>query len=140
QNLERQQWQRPAASDSREDYQHLTKIVRKHHVHKLGDVRIDRTATFNSFQDGFEIVVSQHDISRFFGHFSSASAHRNADVRAFECRCIVDSVAGDGDDFARLLQCFHDPQFLFGGHTSKDVSVAGEIGKSSGLSVNEIAG
>ena len=81
--------------------------------------------------DGSEVIVEQHEIRCFARHVGTAFAHGDADVRALQRRCVVDAIAGHGDDLAVGLQRVDDAKLLFRHHARKDVDpvdTAAELG------------
>ncbi len=68
----------------------------------------------------------QHRASRALGHVGGA-AHRDADLRLFERRCVVDAVAGHAHDVTGRLQALDDEELVLGEHLGK--TSAGEIGR-----------
>ena len=45
-------------------------------------------------------IIGEHKVSGFLGDFSALPAHGNADIGAFECRCIIDTITGHRHHFA----------------------------------------
>ena len=63
-------------------------------------VRIDRSSVFHCGNDRREIVVCEDNIACLLGNISTAYTHRASYVSLFQCRRIVDTVAGHGNGFA----------------------------------------
>ncbi len=78
----------------------------------LLEVIEDLAALLHSVDNGGEVVVEQDHVSCVFGHVRPADAHRNADVTLFDCRGIVDSVAGYTHYVSYFLAGLDDLQFL----------------------------
>ncbi|EXI65151.1 MAG: hypothetical protein AW08_03423 [Candidatus Accumulibacter adjunctus] len=87
---------------------------------ELDDVVVDRPAFLDRPHDAGEIVVGQHHGGGFAGDIGSGDAHGDADVGGLQRRCIVDAVAGHGDDLATRLQRFDDAQLVLGRDAGED--------------------
>lgn len=74
--------------------------------------------------DGREIVVEQHQVRGFASDVGAPLAHRNADMRGFQRRCIVNTVAGHGYDLAIGPERRNQTQFLLRHNAGKDVDVS----------------
>ena len=78
--------------------------VRTHHVlDEFTDVVEDTTALVHRGHDRRETVVQQHHVRGFARDVSALLAHRNADVRPFQRRRVVDAVAGHGHELTAGL-------------------------------------
>ena len=75
--------------------------------------------------DGGEIVIGEHQISRFAGGVRALVAHGNADVGCLERRRVIDTVASHGHQLALRLQRGHEPQLVLGAGTGKHVGLQG---------------
>ena len=61
---------------------------------------------------------------RFPCDVGAATPHGDADVRALQCGRIIHPVASHCHKFAPRLECFDDPEFVFGGNPRKHPDVA----------------
>jgi hypothetical protein len=52
----------------------------------------DLTAFLDTFDGGGEVVIKEDHISSLFGHIRARHIHRNAKVRALQCRRIIDAI------------------------------------------------
>ena len=63
-------------------------------------VVVQGPAKLDGLDDRGEVVVGQDHHRGLFGDLGAGDAHRHADVGALECRRVVNTVAGHGDDVA----------------------------------------
>ena len=84
-------------------------------------VVVNTTPLFYRAGNGGEVIVRQDHVRRLFGHFRAFDAHRNTHVRLTQRRGIVHAVAGHADDFAFVLQRFHQAQLMLRAGTGEDV-------------------
>ena len=76
--------------------------------------------------DGREIVVQQYHRRGFPRDVRAPAAHGDPDIRTLECRRIVDSVAGHGNELAARLQCLDQRDLLFGRHPGVNTDALGQ--------------
>jgi hypothetical protein len=57
-------------------------------------------------------VVHEYEVRGLPSHLGAVTSHRNADVRAAQGGCVVDSVARHRHDLAAFLPGLDDPQLL----------------------------
>ena len=81
-------------------------------MHRFFDIVINTAAFASRRNDGGEIVVGQGHICRTFCYISTGDAHCAADIRRFERRRVVHTVAGHGDDLSGALPGFDDADFI----------------------------
>jgi hypothetical protein len=72
----------------------LGKVATQKVNDKLDDVVVDTPAFFHSRNNGDKVVVCQHDVGSLLCDFGAGLAHGDANVRLFDCGCVVDSVTG----------------------------------------------
>ncbi len=102
--------------DAQEHGQHLAHVGRQEVAQELADVGEDGTAVAHRCDDGGEIVVGEDHARRLLRDFGAGDPHRDADVGFLQRWCVVDAVAGHGDDVAVLLQRLHDAQLVVRRH------------------------
>ena len=71
-------------------------------------------------------------------HVAAALTHRNSDVGAFECRGVVDAVAGHGDDLAASLERLDEGEFVFWADSGEDVDVGDGVAELVRFEVIEV--
>ena len=86
---------------------------------ELADVLEHRAPLLDRRDDGGEVVVEQHHVGGAARNVGAHHPHRDADVRALQRRCVVDAIAGDGDDVPLALQRLDDAHLLVGGHAGE---------------------
>ena len=64
--------------------------------------------------DGGEVVVREDHVAGFLRHLGSRDPHRNADVGAFERRCVIHAVARHRNDVALALQRVDEAHLVLG--------------------------
>ena len=62
--------------------------------------------------DGREVVIQEHQGSRFARHVRASSAHGDADMRGFQGGRVVDAVTGHRHHFALGFERLNDAQLL----------------------------
>jgi hypothetical protein len=92
------------------------------------DVDVRRATLFDTADDAGEVVVEQHEVGCLARDVSARASHRNADVGLVKSRCIVDTVAGHGDDVAASVQGLGDPKLVLGGDPGDHHAVTVEEG------------
>ena len=83
----------------------------------LLDVLIDISAILHCLDNGGEIVVRQNHCRSVLGNLCTGDAHCHAYISLFQCRCIVDTVTGHGNDIATLLPCTDNANLMLRCHT-----------------------
>ncbi len=124
QDLHRGQRQGQPEQDRHQHHEALAAVGRQDEQDGFLQVVVDGPAFLDGTFDRREIVVGEDDFGGFLGRFGALDAHRHADVGAFQCRRVVDAVAGHGDDLAVGLQRGDDAQLVLGAGAGKDVAVA----------------
>ena len=76
---------------------------------ELADVVEDLTARLDGDHDRREVVVGQHHRGGLARDIGAREPHRDPNVGATQRRCVVDAVAGHGDDLALGPQGVGDP-------------------------------
>ena len=121
QDLQRRDGQREAEQDRRDDGEGLAAIDRQQKDDRLLQVVVNRPTFFDGGGDGGEIVVGQHHFGGFLGRLGAVAAHGDADIGALQRRCVVDAVAGHGDDLAAGLQGHHQAQLVLRAGAGEDI-------------------
>src|SRR5215475_2715655 len=88
--------------------------------HCFSKVVVNSPSETDSLYDRREVVIEEHQRSGLASHVGTASTHRDADMCRLERRCVVNAIAGHGDDIAIGFQRFNDLQLLFRQNSSKD--------------------
>jgi len=96
-------------------------------------------AKFHRLDDGGEIIVQEDQRCGFPGHISTASAHGDADVCGFQCRCVIHAIACHRDYFPVGLERIHYPELLFGNDAGKDIYIP-DFPLNSCSSIKSISG
>ena len=91
---------------------HLGHGVREDEDDELADVVVDAATFLHGGSERREVVVDEHRSGRLSGHVRAAGPHGDADVGLAQRRCVVDAVAGDGDDLALALEDAGDPELV----------------------------
>ena len=73
-----------------------------------------------------KVVVGDDDVGAFPGDVRSLAPHRHPDMGVLQRGCVVDAVAGDGDEMAVASQRQHDRKLLGGIDAGIDARLAGE--------------
>jgi hypothetical protein len=95
---------------------------------ELLDVVEDSPALAYRLDDGGEVVVSQNHVGGLFGDFGAGQAHRDPDVGGRQCRCVVDTVSGHGDDLPVGLEGVDDLKFVLWCHSRVDRGFSSRLG------------
>ena len=113
-------------------------VGRKRVRDRLLEVVEDETTFFDAVDDGREVVIHKDHIGSFLGNILTGDTHSNADVTLLEGRGVVDTVAGDGDDFTASLAVFNDEKLMSRGYASPDDLFVIESGVPLGALGNRI--
>ena len=79
-----------------------------------------RRPSRTALNDGREIIIQQNKVRGFAGNIGSPLAHGNANMRGFQRRGVVHSVASHRDDLAVGLQGIDQLKLLLGHSAGKD--------------------
>ena len=113
-------------------------VGRKRVRDRLLEVVEDETTFFDAVDDGREVVIHKDHIGSFLGNILTGDTHSNADVTLLEGRGVVDTVAGDGDDFTASLAVFNDEKLMSRGYAGPDDLFVIESGVPLGALGNRI--
>jgi len=103
-----------------ENGKNLARIAGHGVLDELADVVEDATTFADGFDNGGKVVVQQDHVGSFLGHIGAGNAHGHVDIRSFQSRRIVDSVAGHCHKMPPVLQGLDDLELLLGGHPGID--------------------
>ncbi len=78
------------------------------------NVSVDDPPLLDGTDDAGEVVVGDHHVGVLLGDLGPLDAHGDTDVRFFQGRGVVHSVARHGDNVPLLLQCLDDLQLVLG--------------------------
>ena len=121
QNQHRRQRNDVPRQQRNHNQQPLRQVGRHDEQDGLLQVVVNATPLFHRAGDGGEVIVRQDHVRRLFGHFRALNAHRNTHVRLTQRRGIVHAVTGHADNFAFVLQRFHQAQLMLRAGTGEDV-------------------
>ena len=91
---------------------------------------------FHCVHQRCQIIIGQHHVCRLPCHIGAAFAHCHADIGFLDRRCIVDTIAGHGNDLATPLVSPNQPQLVCRIDTGKDgilVNALVQLGISQGI-------
>ena len=129
QQLHRQQRDRQPDHDRQADREHFGGPGRGEQVDDVADVLVSDTAFLDAGDDRGEVVVAEHEVGRLARDIGAAAAHGHADVGAAQRRCVVDAVAGHGDEMPGALGGFDQRELLLRGHPREHASVRDGLGQ-----------
>ena len=123
-NLRRCDRRNKTDHDGRQDDKRLGGVGRQHEQHRLFNIVVGRAPFLDGRRDRGEVVVGEHHLRRFLGDFGALDPHGNPDVGFLQRWRIVNPVARHRHDLPVRLDCLHQPQFVFGAGTGKDIHIA----------------
>lgn len=104
---------RPAGQGEDQEGKDLGDGVGEDVEDELADVVVDTAAGLDGRDDGGEVVVGEHHRGGFPGDVGAGAAHGDPDVGPSQRGCVVDTVAGHGDDLALGAQRVGDAELGF---------------------------
>jgi hypothetical protein len=113
-----------AGQGGQEDDHDLGHVRREQEEHELADVGVDDAALLDGRDDAGVVIIGQHHVGAFLGHIGAGDAHGHADIGALDGRCVVDAVAGHGDDLIVGAQGIDDAHLVFGRDAGEDIGIA----------------
>ena len=84
---------------------------------------VDPSSLANGGDDRSQLVVREDDVGGLAGCLRARPAHRDSHVRTTERGCVVDSVPGDRDHLAALLELLDDAELVRGCDARVDVGL-----------------
>ena len=129
--MQREQHGRPAQQHRQQRQAGNRHVHRQDVGHGLAQVVKNAPAQAHGAHDGGEVVVQQHDGCRLARHVRTAPTHGNAHMRGLERGCVVDAVAGHGDDFTVLFERLHDAQLLLWRNAGADADALHALAQCS---------
>ena len=108
--IDEDQWQ--AQEEPADDRDELSDVGGEEVAGEPGDVVVLPPSLLDAGDDACEVVVHEHHIARLLGHVRPLDAHGYPDARLLQRRCIVDAVAGHGDDCLFPGKDIDHPEFM----------------------------
>ena len=98
--------------------------------HRLFQIVENAASKPDGLNNGREIIIQQNKVRGFASHIGSPLAHGNANVRGFQRRGVIHSVAGHRDDLAVGLQRVDQLKLLLGHGAGKDACLRNPVAES----------
>ena len=116
--VEREREQHAAGDD-----EYFRQVRREQKAQTLLDVLVNAATFFHCGHDRREVVIEEHQICDFAADVRAALPHRHANVRTFERRRVVHSVARHRHNLTLRLQRFDELQLLLRADSCEDIDV-----------------
>ena len=95
----------------------------------MPDVVKEGLPLLNRRQDGADVIVHEDHVCSLLAHTRTRTPQRHADLSHLQCRCVIDAVAGHGDNIAPALVRLHDRHFVAGRGTVEHTHVVDAVRK-----------
>mmetsp|Transcript_613 Transcript_613/g.1781 ORF Transcript_613/g.1781 Transcript_613/m.1781 type:complete len:487 (+) Transcript_613:2694-4154(+) len=93
---------RKAKGSSDEDRGHLAHVAAYHVPNESFHVVVNSPSLPHSTDNGGEVVIGEHHVTRLLGNLCSSNTHCDTNVRQGESRCVVHPISCHGNDIASI--------------------------------------
>ena len=118
QQMYRCKWNRKSSKGRIQDCQNTCHVAGKQELNGIPDVTVYISSVCHGFDNGSKLSYTpENHGSSIFGNFRTGNAHSHTDICFFQCRSIIDTITGHGNDIACRLCHASTMRILFSGDT-----------------------